>query len=187
MNTAVRILLTVDILVITLLPVMFFRRGRHGLTWWLTAVPLIVAGLTIIAPRAVLAVDMSAAFRSSFDAAAVVAGASALMLLGFTLGTHERPLALWHQDDDAPEHLVTSGAYARIRHPFYASFLLVLSAVALAAPGIPSFVALAWGVVALNLTARREERRLLASVLGVRYAAYMARTGRFMPRLLDAS
>jgi protein-S-isoprenylcysteine O-methyltransferase Ste14 len=37
------------------------------------------------------------------------------------------------------------------------------------------------GVVQLGRTARREERRLLASDFGAEYRAYMQRTGRFLP------
>ena len=104
-------------------------------------------------------------------------------LMCFTLGTHRIPIALWHQADDAPRHIVTWGAYARIRHPFYASFLLLLAACLLACPHPITAAAFVSGCPVLNGTAAREETRLRASEFGADYAAYMARTGRFFPRL----
>jgi protein-S-isoprenylcysteine O-methyltransferase Ste14 len=40
-----------------------------------------------------------------------------------------------------------------------------------------------YGLLALNFTAAREERRLRASEFGQEYLAYMQRTGRFWPKL----
>jgi protein-S-isoprenylcysteine O-methyltransferase Ste14 len=104
-----------------------------------------------------------------------------------TLGAHEHELALWHQEDDAPQRLVMHGPYAHVRHPFYSSFLLALLAGLLAAPGALTAVALGWGAIALHATAVREERRLLASAFGAEYRQYRGRTGRFVPRLLAAA
>lgn len=38
------------------------------------------------------------------------------------------------------------------------------------------------GLLALNRTAAREERRLLGSPFGPAYAEYLRRTGRFVPK-----
>lgn len=117
------------------------------------------------------------------DALAIVTSASSVALMAATAGCHRIPLALWHQENDAPVQIVSWGPYGRVRHPFYVSFLLALAATCLAAPHPLSAVALAMGLVALTLTARREERRLLASRLGTEYVRYVAGTGRFLPRL----
>jgi len=45
--------------------------------------------------------------------------------------------------------------------------------------------ALAYAALVLNLTARREERRLSASALGPEYRLYLRRTGRFLPQLVN--
>jgi protein-S-isoprenylcysteine O-methyltransferase Ste14 len=119
---------------------------------------------------------------------AVVLMAGALALGGYTLGTHRRRLALWHQDDDAPEHLVEEGPYARIRHPFYTSYLISLSGCVLAAPHGVTAAVLVFVAYRLNRTAAREEARFLASErFGARYRTYMRRTGRFLPVLAPQS
>jgi protein-S-isoprenylcysteine O-methyltransferase Ste14 len=96
-------------------------------------------------------------------------------------------VALWHQRDDAPQHIVTWGAYRRIRHPFYAAFLLILAGAFLFAPSLGTAATLAFGALQLNRTAAGEERRLAASAFGADYRTYVARTGRFLPRLGGAA
>ena len=88
---------------------------------------------------------------------AILLCASAQALMGYALGTHRRRLALWHQTDDAPEHIVTEGAYALVRHPFYTSYLLTLVGGVLAAPHLWTVVTLAYAFHRLNATAAREE------------------------------
>jgi protein-S-isoprenylcysteine O-methyltransferase Ste14 len=78
---------------------------------------------------------------------------------------------------------VTIGPYALVRHPFYCAFLLMLAASAAALPHIATLLLLTGGVIQLNRTAAREERRLLASELGAEYETYMRYTHRFVPRL----
>jgi protein-S-isoprenylcysteine O-methyltransferase Ste14 len=82
---------------------------------------------------------------------------------------------------ETPE-LITDGPFRRIRHPIYAfSILLVLCSVAIL-PTLPMLAVAIVNITLLNLKARNEERHLLAS-LGDSYAAYVAATGRFLPRL----
>ena len=78
--------------------------------------------------------------------------------------------------------LVTSGPYRYIRHPFY-----VTSALALVANALTSanwFIALTGfaAVVLLVLRTATEEANLVER-FGDEYRRYMARTGRFFPRL----
>jgi protein-S-isoprenylcysteine O-methyltransferase Ste14 len=168
-----------------LLPRIFFRKdGRLNLNWWLTAIP------TIASPALLLATAFGGihpmtprSWETGQGIASVVAGVGAMGLLFFTLGTHRVPIALWHQTNDAPQSIVTYGAYARVRHPFYVSFLLAMLGVALLVPHWATLATLAYGVLRLNITAAREERRLSASEFGTEYQAYVRRTGRFVPRL----
>jgi protein-S-isoprenylcysteine O-methyltransferase Ste14 len=171
---------------IGVLPRIFFRQGKLNLMWWLTAGPFIANGAILLLTY--LQILPTFAFlpgpvASVTSIASVVFAAAAIGLLFYTFGTHRIPIALWHQDDDAPQHIVTWGAYARVRHPFYASFLLALIGAFLFAPAIGTAATLLWGVVQLNRTAAREEKRLAASEFGAEYRAYIARTGRFLPRL----
>ena len=167
------------------LPRVFFRPGRLNPRWWLTAAPFLLASLALLAgligwATPLLSPGGTPSTLTGWAALALAMGGAAL--IAFTLGSHRAPVSLWHQEDDAPVELVTWGAYARVRHPFYAAFLLILAGAALALPHPATLVALATGLVQLDRTAAREERRLLASELGDTYRAYMARSGRFWPR-----
>ena len=167
---------------IALLPRIFFRRGRLNARWWLTASPFGLAGAALIAELAgALRSPAGTELRELLAWPALFAVAGGAALIRWTLHTHARPVSLWHQDDDRPEELMTRGAYARIRHPFYAAFLLVLSGCALAFPHALTLLALVGGWILLDRTAAREEGRL-RSGFGAQYESYMRRSGRFLPR-----
>jgi protein-S-isoprenylcysteine O-methyltransferase Ste14 len=85
--------------------------------------------------------------------------------------------------NDIPEFLWTSGPFAYIRNPFYASYLLSYFAAAIMFPGIPSLVVVVGMTIYFNAAARHEERKFERSPLAKDYAAYRRRTGRFIPRL----
>jgi protein-S-isoprenylcysteine O-methyltransferase Ste14 len=178
-------LLLLNLLYIGILPRIFFRKdGRLGPMWWATAAPFIATAACLIAhlpgaqQAAVSAAYPLAALR---ELAAVTLSALSIALISLALGTHRVPVSLWHQETDAPQVLVTVGAYRRIRHPFYAAFLLVLAAAFLHLPQPLTLAAFGYGWAMLNATAMREERRL-AAAFGAQYRAYMARTGRFFPK-----
>ena len=82
----------------------------------------------------------------------------------------------------AGHRLVTTGPYARVRHPLYTAMLGIAAAFALITA---HWVFVAFGilsVVALFSRVPREEQMMLDE-FGSEYAAYMQRTGRFFPRL----
>ena len=173
------------------LPYLFFQRkgglGRFNLRWWLTAAPFAAGPLAIVLAWSghpithVLVEDPRVA--AALDLIAIPLLALSIAIVAATVATHKIPLALWHQDDDAPASIVTYGPYRWVRHPFYVSFILLLTATALLTREAIGLGSLAAGLAVLEMTARREEQRLLASSLGGEYAAYLARTGRFVPRL----
>ena len=187
MNRAALLLALLDQSFVAALPWIFFRRdGKLNARWFATALPYMVS-IVLLAAAIGGFVEAwkppSEGLRLAMVSASVVLCAGSIALMAFTLGTHRIPIALWHQDDDAPKHIVTWGAYGRVRHPFYASFLLCLVGTVLAFPHVATVVILGYAIVALNVTAAREERRLSASEFGEEYKQYMARTGRFWPRL----
>jgi protein-S-isoprenylcysteine O-methyltransferase Ste14 len=114
---------------------------------------------------------------------AVVLSAASIAFISYTIGTHRVPLSLWHQENDAPVHLVTWGAYRKIRHPFYTSFLMAQLASVLLLPSTVTMVGMVWALAVLNVTAAREERRLSQSQFGEDYKKYLAQAGRFWPKL----
>lgn len=187
MNVAVFAACAANLILIGLLPRVFFRAdGRFNLMWWLTALPFLVASTALV-----LAMSgwlpgvpvMSAAWLAAREMTATILAMTSVALIMLTLGTHRQPLALWHQSNDAPVEIVTWGAYARIRHPFYSAFLITLAALLAAVPHVVTLAAFVYGVLILNATAAREERFLAASAFGADYQAYMQRSGRFLPRL----
>lgn len=180
------LLLLLNLLYIGLLPRVFFRKdGRFNPMWWATAVPFVVCTVHILAVvwgavRPVIEVEST--LGAWLELASVPLSAASIALISFTLGTHRAPVSLWHQDDDTPAAIVTHGAYRRIRHPFYAAFLLTLLAALVHSPHPVTLLALAYGCAILNATAAREEERLAESSFGADYRAYMKRTGRFLPK-----
>lgn len=170
---------------IAVLARIFFLPGEWNVQWWLNTAPFGVAGLGMVGVLCDVAtplVDPSTTLGGVLAIASVLVVAAALGLGGFTLGTHRRGLALWHQNDDHPEHLVTEGPYALVRHPFYASYIASALGCVLAAPHPVTLAMLVVVTLRLNATAAREERRFLASEeLGGRYAEYVEATGRFLP------
>jgi protein-S-isoprenylcysteine O-methyltransferase Ste14 len=78
--------------------------------------------------------------------------------------------------------LVSTGPYRFVRHPFYDAVVLYLAANALAAANW--FLLLTGAVVVALLVIRtRTEEEKLALRFGDAYRAYVARTGRFLPRI----
>lgn len=167
------LLLLLNLAYIGILPRVFFRKdGRFGPLWWATAAPFFACGVFLLAGGVV---------GHGFALPAVALSTASIALISLALGAHRVPLALWHQTNDAPDAIVMHGPYRRIRHPFYAAFLLALAAALVHSPHPVTAGAFAYALVALNLTAIREERRLLASRFGAQYRSYMHRTGRFLP------
>jgi len=78
--------------------------------------------------------------------------------------------------------LATTGAYARIRHPQYAAFALIMFGFLLQWPTLPTLVMFPILVAMYVGLARREEFEALAA-FGEAYRSYMARTPAFFPRL----
>lgn len=183
MNSAAILLVALNFGLIGLLPRCFFRRdGHYNLPWLSTAAPFFVAGTCLLLALCGIVRPLILPGTDFMILAAVALSALSIGLIGLTLGCHRVPLALWHQKDDAPRELVTWGAYARIRHPFYSAFLLAFAAQLLALPHALTLAAAVYAILALTLTAHREERRLSASRFGREYRNYMCQTGRFWPR-----
>jgi protein-S-isoprenylcysteine O-methyltransferase Ste14 len=78
--------------------------------------------------------------------------------------------------------IATTGAYARIRHPQYVGFVLIMFGFLLQWPTLVTLAMFPVLVVVYMLLARREERDSLAQ-FGDAYRAYMARTPAFVPRI----
>lgn len=192
MTHALFILSLIGFVIMFALPRVFFRSdGKMNARWWLTGAPFGIAlhGVWLawagISPRFE---GGSTALATTLDALGMLATVGAIALIAATIATHRVPLALWHQDGErnTPLHIVTYGPYGWVRHPFYVSFLLLLVGAALIARDGITVASVPLGLISLDWTARGEEKKLLASSLGDEYGAYRQRTGRFVPRFLQA-
>lgn|GEM_PF-110369 len=154
-----------------------WRDNRRG-EWWLAAQLLLIGALLVPAwpAPASLGLVWPLVLRLAGAALvllALVGAARSLLRLGASLTPLPEPMP------GAP--LVTSGPYARCRHPLYQQILVGASGMALLL-GSPLHLALLFALAAvLGGKARREERSLLALHPG--YAAYRAATPAIVPHL----
>lgn len=79
-------------------------------------------------------------------------------------------------------HLVTTGPYARIRHPLYAAMLGWCVSLSLLTANWIFVVVCTLSVLGLLWRIPKEEQ-MMVEAFGEEYKAYMQRTGRFFPRL----
>jgi protein-S-isoprenylcysteine O-methyltransferase Ste14 len=148
------------------------RPGSHGFFRYFAFVFLI--GLTLLNGRAWL-VDPLAG-RQLVSWALLLSSAVLALVAGRTLRRLGRPAS----GIEPTTALVTSGIYAYIRHPLYASLLLLTTGVWLkdvTGPSTALFV-LSWASVAATALAEEKELR---GQFGGAYDAYSRRTKRFFP------
>ena len=86
-------------------------------------------------------------------------------------------------DQQETTDLVTTGVFSIVRNPIFSAMLLFAFGLALMAPNIAALFAFASAVLGIELQVRFVEEPYLRERHGARYAAYAARTGRFVPRL----
>jgi protein-S-isoprenylcysteine O-methyltransferase Ste14 len=181
-NSAVLLLLLLDFVLITATPRLFFRAGVLNLRWWLTALPIGLCPLFIVACLiAKVGPTVPAGWLTATGLVAVVLFTASVAMVALTIGTHRVPIALWHQPDDDPQHIVTWGAYQKVRHPFYLAYLLAFGGALLAFPHWGTLAAFVYTAAMLNSLAAKEEGKLSRSEFGDEYRDYITRTGRFLP------
>ena len=78
--------------------------------------------------------------------------------------------------------LATAGPYARVRHPQYVGFMVIMFGFLLQWPTLLTLLMFPALVVTYVLLARSEKRAAIAE-FGEEYRAYMARTPAFIPRI----
>jgi protein-S-isoprenylcysteine O-methyltransferase Ste14 len=111
----------------------------------------------------------------------------AVALAGFGL-LQWAQITLGRNWSDAPkmlasQALVAEGPYRWVRHPIYAAFLLILGSLLLISANW--LVGGSWiAMTSLDIASRMEtEEVMMLRRFGEQYRAYMARTGRLLPRL----
>lgn len=86
-------------------------------------------------------------------------------------------------DPAARTELVTHGVFGSVRNPFYVSMILAAAGVALMIPSALSVAAVMVTVAGAEAVVRLSEEPYLQRVHRDAFAAYRARTGRFLPGL----
>jgi protein-S-isoprenylcysteine O-methyltransferase Ste14 len=119
---------------------------------------------------------------------AVVTNSQLLEILRWDIGRYAFALGLWgflvlalqiYGSKLLGRETVSSGAYRYIRHPQYLSLGIAAFGLFTAWPRVIIFLLLVGMLVVFYLLARVEERHMLA--IDPSYAAYMRRTGMFLP------
>lgn len=182
MELSLLVLEVLNFAYVGLLPFIFFRKdGVWNLQWCLTALPYVIGPAIAIAGYAgFLEAQADLTFLAPL---AVLMFAFSIALISATISIHRVPVSLWHQENDSPVNIVTDGPYARVRHPFYTSFIICLLGSVIAFPHVLTIALALYTAIALNLTAAKEEGKLSKSEFGEEYRAYIEKTGRFFPPL----
>ena len=87
-------------------------------------------------------------------------------------------------DTENPVSLVTSGPYRYVRHPFYTSYLIFWTGLAIGTWSLWAVPVLVLMVVLYTVAARGEEAKFMRTGMSEDYAAYRARTGMFWPKIM---
>ena len=163
------------------------ERSAERLLIWLGYVPLVAAwcALPLLAlnhAHGWLAVPSFAEDGIAYPAARWLGACAVVVCFVLTLRSWRTMGRNWRMDiSDRNTTLVTSGMFARIRHPIYAFSIAMMLATVVVLP-TPAMLALAAAhVVLMNVKARNEEAHL-ARMHGDAYLRYVERTGRFIPR-----
>lgn len=77
--------------------------------------------------------------------------------------------------------LVTSGPYAKVRHPMYTSFLLLVGSMALLSAHVVVWIMLFGMAYAVILKRLPREEQMMVDRFGLEYEAYRSRTGLLLP------
>lgn len=116
---------------------------------------------------------------------AIVLSGLALLLAGFALCSyvHHYMAGDWRSgvDERAETSLITSGPFARLRHPMFLGVVISQLGLFLAMPSVFSLICLVAGIVAVIAQARFEEKEL-ARRFGEPYLDYLALTPGWIPR-----
>jgi protein-S-isoprenylcysteine O-methyltransferase Ste14 len=81
--------------------------------------------------------------------------------------------------------IAATGPYARIRHPQYAAFMMIMIGFLLQWPTLPTLIMFPILVLTYIRLAKREESASL-NAFGESYARYMENTPRFLPKLVKS-
>jgi len=156
---------------------------REG--WWY-AVVRAIGSLSLIAFLVLYAINppwlgaLLVPFPGWLRWTGIALGVVSFVLYGWsqaTLGKAWSP----HLQMREEHRLVTTGPYARIRHPIYLALIGFLTGIALVTANWFFIALLVVSIVVLALRIPKEEQMMVED-FGEEYKAYMQRTGRLLPK-----
>jgi protein-S-isoprenylcysteine O-methyltransferase Ste14 len=155
------------------------ERVRGSAAWWGRVLYGVATVLGLVAPLLVAAdvIDPIAVFD---DPGVVVIGAG-LALLGVALVLASQ-LEL-RRVGSADPVLASTGLRSRMRNPGLTGIVLATGGTLVMVPTLVGVLAAVLLVVSVRIQVRAVREPLLAQLHGEEYAAYAARTGRYLPRL----
>lgn len=156
---------------------------------WIVWVPLVTGWLTLpylalVRRNPWLHTPAFALTDPTYAGLRWVAAGVALLCLLLTAWCWARMDANWSMAVSEAQRgeLIVDGLFARVRHPIYALSVMLMLCSAVIVATVPMLVIAVIHVVLMHLKARNEERHLL-KMHGDAYAAYLRRTGRFVPHV----
>jgi protein-S-isoprenylcysteine O-methyltransferase Ste14 len=153
---------------------------------WGYVVVRITASLALIAFLVLYAINptwlgvLSVPFPDWLRWAGIALGCISFVLYAWaqaTLGKEWSP----HLQMREQHHLVTTGPYARMRHPIYAAYLVFMMSIALVTANWFFIALLVVSIVVLALRIPKVEQMLIET-FGEEYKKYMQRTGGLFPK-----
>lgn len=156
----------------------------HGMPWMMRL-------LTIVGAAVVLG---DAGCLVAFGPISIGPEFTAIVLLATSRGVFRSALNSTSKErvslafsTDLPTHLVRTGPYRFVRHPFYAAYSLNWVGAACATLHVVSCAACVVMLLLYFGAAIMEERKFLSSSLAISYRSYRRTTGMFAPRLFPAA
>jgi putative Ca2+/H+ antiporter (TMEM165/GDT1 family) len=116
-----------------------------------------------------------------FDRPGWVAGGAAVLLLGTALVLAAQAQRVLLTEQGADPVSATRGLHARVRNPGFTGLVVATAGLLLMVPTLLGVLAAVVMVVAVQVQVRAVREPVLAHRHGEAYAAYAARTGRFLP------
>lgn len=157
------------------------RTGPGSPAWWSQALFAVALLLGLVAPLLV-AFDVIEPIAVFSSPGWVVVGVG-LLLLGVAVVVASLVQMGTARRRGQNLALTSSGFYARVRNPAFTGMVVATAGGLVMAPTMLGVLATLLIVVAVQIQARAVREPGLTQALGEEYANYLARTGRFLPRL----
>lgn len=146
----------------------------------LAVVSVVTLALCILDAMGTLRLQLNlGAGGAAFGVALCVGGIFVTLLSQYQMG------ASWRLGVDELERtrLITHGIYSVVRNPIYTGVMIFGVGIEVLVPSVHMVITMILGYVSIELQVRRVEEPYLQRLHGEAFSHYVARTGRYWPRL----